>query len=84
MIFDTPPVGIVTDAAVLSMVTDGVIFVIRQRLAALDQIKLAKANLDSVNADIIGAILNDYDISGTSKKGGYYYNYTYNYKYGYK
>ena len=75
LIFDTPPVGIVTDA---------VIFVIRQRLAAMDQIKLAKANLASVNADIIGAILNDYDISGTSKKGGYYYNYSYGYKYEYK
>ena len=84
LIFDTPPVGIVTDAAVLSMVTDGVIFVIRQRLAAMDQIKLAKANLEAVNADIIGAILNDYDVSGTTKKGGYYYNYsTYGYKYKY-
>ena len=72
------------DAAVLSMVTDGVIFVIRQRLAAMDQIKLAKANLEAVNADIIGAILNDYDVSGTTKKGGYYYNYsTYGYKYKY-
>ena len=81
LIFDTPPVGIVTDAAVLSAVTDGVIFVIRQRLAAMDQIRLAKANLDSVKADIIGAILNDYDVSGTTKKGGYYYNYTYNYQY---
>lgn len=81
LIFDTPPVGIVTDAAVLSMLTDGVIFVIRQRLAALDQIRLAKANLDSVKADIIGAILNDYDVSGSSKRGGYYYNYTYDYRY---
>ena len=81
IIFDTPPVGVVTDAAVLSMVTDGVIFVIRQKLAALDQIRLAKSNLESVKADIIGSVLNDYDISGTAKKSGYYYNYTYDYKY---
>ena len=81
MIFDTPPVGIVTDAAVLSMITDGVIFVVRQKFAALEQIRLAKANLDSVKADIIGSILNDFDISGTPKKGGYYYNYSYDYKY---
>lgn len=83
MIFDTPPVGIVTDAAVLSMITDGVIFVVRQRLAAIDQIKLAKSNLDAVNADIIGAILNDYDVTNTNKKGGYYYSYSYSYKYKY-
>ncbi len=81
IIFDTPPVGIVTDAAVLSMITDGVIFVVRQKYAALDQIRLAKGNLDSVKADIIGTVLNDYDTAGTAKKGGYYYNYSYNYSY---
>lgn len=81
MIFDTPPVGIVTDAAVLSMITDGVIFVIRQKFAALDQIRLAKSNLEAVKADIIGTVLNDYDAAGTTKKGGYYYNYSYDYKY---
>ncbi|MBQ6510069.1 MAG: CpsD/CapB family tyrosine-protein kinase [Flexilinea sp.] len=81
LIFDTPPVGIVTDAAVLSMITDGVIFVIRQKFAALDQIRLAKANLEAVKAHIIGSVLNDYDVSGTTKKGGYYYNYAYDYKY---
>lgn len=81
MIFDTPPVGIVTDAAVLSMITDGVIFVIRQKFAALDQIHLAKSNLEAVKADIIGTVLNDYDAAGTTKKGGYYYNYSYDYKY---
>lgn len=81
LIFDTPPVGIVTDAAVLSMITDGVIFVVRQKFAALDQIRLAKANLDAVQAHIIGSVLNDYDVSGTVKKGGYYYNYAYDYKY---
>lgn len=83
LIFDTPPVGIVTDAAVLSLITDGVIFVIRQKLAALDQIRLAKDNLDAVKAHIIGSVLNDYDVQGATKKGGYYYNYTYNYKYKY-
>lgn len=81
IIFDTPPVGIVTDAAVLSMITDGVIFVIRQKFAALDQIRLAKSNLEAVKADIIGTVLNDYDAAGTTKKGGYYYNYSYDYKY---
>ncbi len=81
IIFDTPPVGVVTDAAVLSMIADGVIFVIRQKMATLDQIRLAKNNLDAVKADVIGAVLNDYDVSGTTKKSGYYYNYTYDYKY---
>ncbi len=80
IIFDTPPVGVVTDAAVLSMVTDGVIFVIRQKYASLDQIKLAKSNLDAVKADIIGTVLNDYNTARASKSShpGYKYDYNYN------
>ena len=81
IIIDTPPVGVVTDAAVLSTMVDGVIFIIRQKFAALEQIKLAKSNLEAVHADIIGSVLNDFDVSSTSKKGGYYYNYAYNNEY---
>ena len=83
ILFDTPPAGIVTDAPVLSLFTDGVVFVIRQKLAKLGQIRLAKNNLESVKADIIGCVLNDFDGGGASKHSGYYYNYSYN-NYDYK
>lgn len=81
LIFDTPPVGVVTDAAVLSMITDGVIFVIRQKFATLEQIRRAKSNLKAVKADIIGTILNDYSSSGISKKKSLDYQYSYDYQY---
>ena len=81
IIFDTPPAGVVTDAPVLSLFTDGVLFVIRQKWAKLSQIRLAKNNLESVKADIIGCVLNDFEGSGASKNSGYYYNYSYGYKY---
>ena len=83
VIFDTPPAGVVTDAAVLSLFTDGVLFVVRQKLAKLSQIRLAINNLESVKADIIGCVLNDFEGGGTSKNSGYYYNYSYGYGYKY-
>ena len=45
-----------------------------------DLVSITKSNLDAVKAYIIGTVLNDYDASGTSKKGGYYCNYSYHYK----
>lgn len=79
IIFDTPPVSVVTDAAVLSQYVDGVILVIKQNYATVDQITLAKRNLDSVHANILGAVMNNYDFKQTDKETGYYYNYQYNY-----
>ena len=77
IIFDTPPVSVVTDAAVLSQYADGVILVVRQNYATFDEVGLAKKNLDAVNANILGAVLNGFDTKSTEKKNGYYYNYSY-------
>lgn len=79
IIFDTPPVSIVTDAAVLSQYADGVILVVRQNFATFDQVLLAKKNLDSVNANILGAVMNNFDTRSASKESGYYYSYNYDY-----
>lgn len=79
IIFDTPPVSVVTDAAVLSQYTDGVILVIRQNLSTFDQVALAKKNLDAVGANILGAVLNDFDAKSADKESGYYYSYNYDY-----
>lgn len=80
VIFDTPPVSVVTDAAVLSRYTDGVILVVRQDHAHIDQIQLAKKNLETVGANIIGAVLNDFDAKATVRESGYYYSYNYDYQ----
>ena len=79
IIFDTPPVSVVTDAAVLSQYADGVILVVRQNYATFDEVGLAKKNLDAVNANILGAVLNGFDTKSTEKKNGYYYSYNYSY-----
>lgn len=80
IIFDTAPVSIVTDAAVLSQYADGVILVVRQKMATIPQVQQAKKNLEAVNANILGVVFNDFDLRNTDKSSGYYYN---NYYYEY-
>ena len=81
VICDTPPVSVVTDAAILSQYNAGVILVVRQKYATFKQAKKAKQNLENVHADILGCVLNRYDVSKnvkeTKQSSYYYYNYDY-------
>ena len=80
IIFDTPPVSVVTDAAVLSQYTDGVILVVRQNYSTFEEVNVAKKNLGAVKANILGAVLNDLNMKSVDKKSGYYYNYNYSFE----
>jgi len=75
VIMDTAPVSAVTDAAVLSQFADGILMVVRQKLVTFEQARQAKKNLDAVNANILGVVLNGFDIRHIDKKSGYYYSY---------
>lgn len=79
IILDAPPIGLVTDAAVLSTIVDGVILVTAVGEADLEATKRAKELLDKVKANIIGVVLNKIPIKGINayrygyyKYGGYY------------
>lgn len=72
VIFDTPPVTVVTDAAVLSASCDGVILVVRQGFTPYETAVLAKSNLSNVGANIIGCILNDFKASQSNRAYTYY------------
>lgn len=76
VIVDTPPVVAVTDAVVLSAHVDGVILVIKSFKVARDLVLQAKRQLKDVDANLVGVILNDFDIQRKSY-GYYYYYYTY-------
>lgn len=69
IILDSPPAGIVTDAAVLSTIVDGTILICAASITGIDAIKATKAALNKVNANIIGVIINKVPI----KKGKYCY-----------
>jgi len=80
ILFDSPPVIAVTDAAVLSSIMDGVLLVIRSGKTQREAVARAFNLLDNVHARILGALLNDVDVS--NMYGSYYYYYYYHYYYG--
>lgn len=77
IIFDTPPVGVVTDAAILSAIVDGTILVVASGQVAVEAARRSKALLENVNANIIGVLLNKIPLEGRSYYGYYYYHYYY-------
>ncbi|MBR5022775.1 MAG: CpsD/CapB family tyrosine-protein kinase [Oscillospiraceae bacterium] len=78
IICDTPPVGVITDAAALSPLCDGVLYVIRQKYSNKSQVRNAIKKLQAVDAKILGTILCQYEIPKRLGKGyGYYHSYRY-------
>ncbi len=76
IIIDTPPVGTVTDAAILSTIVDGTILVVSSGKIEYDSAARAKELLQKVNANIIGVVLNNLV---KNAQGNYYYYYYYYY-----
>lgn len=74
ILLDAPPVGNVTDAAIISTFVDGTIIVVNSGKVEIDALKRAKELLNKVNANIIGAVLNNMD---KKANGSYYYQYKY-------
>ncbi len=77
VIFDSPPVGVVTDALVMSTRTDGVMLVLRAGATPKRAAMRGRRALWDVNAHIYGAVLNDVNLG--SRAGRYYYYYRYGY-----
>lgn len=59
VLFDTPPVNAVTDAAVLATKVDGVLLVFRSGVTRRDHARDARKLLEKVNAHIVGVVLTD-------------------------
>ncbi|SHK56867.1 CpsD/CapB family tyrosine-protein kinase [Tepidibacter formicigenes] len=74
VLIDTPPVAVVTDAAIISTFTDGVVLVCASGQVEIDLVKRSKENLKKVNANILGVILNKLPLD-ISKSYYYYSNY---------
>ncbi|MFO7557619.1 MAG: polysaccharide biosynthesis tyrosine autokinase [Desulfobacterales bacterium] len=76
VIVDTPPIVSVTDALVLSRMVDRVLLVIRSGETPRPAVKSSLAQLQTVNAKILGAILN---AVGVGRDSYYYYQYSHYY-----
>jgi receptor protein-tyrosine kinase len=78
VLFDSPPLLAVTDAAVLSTIVDGAILVVRTGSTTREAVRRAVALLRNVHSRLLGAVLNDIDLNSGSYYGGaygYYYSY---------
>lgn len=84
VIIDAPPCALVSDPITIAGVVDTTILVIKQDTVRTTRIKYAIDSLQSVNANILGCVLNS-AASGIMGYGYYYggYGYAYN-RYGYK
>jgi len=71
IVLDSPPLAAVADAAVLATQVEGTLLVVKAGVTARPMALRSLSALSSVNAPVIGAILNDLDIS--SQAYGYYY-----------
>lgn len=70
VLFDTPPLLPVTDAAVLAKLTDGAILVVSPGRTRRHQVERAQTTLQTVGAPLVGTVLNA--VSGKQKNDSYY------------
>lgn len=74
VLIDAPPVGIVTDAALLSTIADGTILVVAAGQVNIEAAQRSKSLLQKVNANILGVLLNKISVEGRGYYGYYYYD----------
>ncbi|MCH4123822.1 MAG: CpsD/CapB family tyrosine-protein kinase [Levilactobacillus sp.] len=81
VVLDSPPVNTVTDSQLLAAQVDGTILVVPQGIADKNGVRRAKQLLETVHANILGAIMNRVTATksegyyGGSYYGGYYGGY---------
>jgi capsular exopolysaccharide synthesis family protein len=77
VLFDSPPIIPVTDAAVLAPKLDGTVLVVKSGETERDALLRSRVLFDNVNANVFGVLINGVNIS--HMQGSYYYYY---YEYG--
>lgn len=84
IIIDSPPAGILSDAATTAKYADATLYIVRQDLANSAQILDSIQSLSANNINLIGCVLN-HTQAGTTRYGyGSKYGAGYGYAYGYK
>ncbi|MGO1369053.1 CpsD/CapB family tyrosine-protein kinase [Senegalia sp. (in: firmicutes)] len=77
VIIDAPPVGVVTDASIISTYAGGVILVCGSGQAHIDAVQYSKELIEKVGGNILGVVLNKIPMNE-----GSYYKYNYQSYYG--
>jgi len=71
IIFDSPPIGMVTDPAILSQLVDATILVFKPRSTRYDMARFAVTTLNDIQARILGVVFNDIDATDRMYKRYY-------------
>ena len=77
IIYDTPPVFVVTDAAALGKYMDGAVLVVKHNSTDKNIVLKAKKNLENAGVKLFGAIYSEF----SEKNGGAYSGYNNGYYY---
>jgi tyrosine-protein kinase len=72
VIFDSPPLQAVTDAAILSSYLDATLLVIQAHHTRRDAVRRSWKELDNAGATVLGAVLNRTPKTAPSNSTGYY------------
>jgi capsular exopolysaccharide synthesis family protein len=72
IVFDGPPLNLVTDAALLGTHADGVVLVARSGVTDRAAFEYALGQLEAVRAPVLGTVLNDVDVKKEQYYGGGY------------
>lgn len=77
VVCDSPPLGAVTDAAVLASQVDGTLVVVRAQQTTRDALTSVLRQLHDVGAAVVGGVLNGFDprMRRYEYGNGYYYHY---------
>ena len=79
VLIDTSPVLVASDPLILSAFVDAVLFAADSEKTTRGAVQQARQQLEQVNAQVIGAIYNNFDPS-KAKASPYYYQYYYTYQ----
>lgn len=86
VIIDTPPVNLVTDAAILAEKITGYVFVVQSGKNHYYELSYALDTIQQMNGNVVGIVLNDTTGRAVAHYGGYrssYYSKGYYYRRGY-
>lgn len=72
IILDSPPINVVTNAALIGSHADGVVVVVRSGVTAVQALMFAMEQLRHVRAPVLGAVLNDIDFHRDAAYDGAY------------
>jgi len=78
VVFDAPPLNLVTDAAILGTMADTTVLVTRAGQTEKSALEHAVGQITHIGAPFGGVIINDIDLTGDAR----YYGYAYGYGYG--